>query len=69
MHEFRLERLPDGWWMVTHLRSGVSLKFREHDFNGSQESYWPSGIDPKALPRIMRGIGDWMAKNHYDICF
>ena len=55
--------------MVTHLRSGVSLKFREHDFNGSQESYWPSGIDPKALPRIMRGIGDWMAKNHYDICF
>jgi hypothetical protein len=22
-----------------------------------------------ALPQIMREIGGWMAKNHYDICF
>jgi len=69
MTDFSLEQLPDGRWIVTHLRSGVSLKFREHDFNGSQEPYWPQGIDPMTLPQIMSEIGDWMARNHYGICF
>ena len=67
--EFKLEKCPDGWWIVTHLPSAVSLRFREHDFNGSQEPYWPEGINPMTLPRIMSEMGGWMRKNHYDICF
>lgn len=66
---FKLEKMPDGRWIVTHLPSGTSIKFREHDFNNSQEVDYVKGIDPYAMPGIMREIGDWMAQNHYDLCF
>lgn len=60
-----------GWWVVTDVENLVVLRFKEHEFNETQKVSIldESRINPMALPRIMREIGDWLAAHHIDKIF
>lgn len=60
----------DNTFTLTHY-SGVSITFVRGLFNESQQIYIPDDFntDATTLASIMRELGDWMARNHYDLVF
>ena len=50
-----------GWWVVTDTDNLVVIRFKEHEFNETQEVTLleESAVSPMAIPRIMREMGDW----------
>lgn len=59
-----------GFWVATDTEHGIVVKFREHQFNETQQITLLDdvrGEDFMVLARYMRELGDWMAQNHYDI--
>lgn len=62
------DNLPDGW-VLTDTENGVVITFKEHHFNDSQNITWLNGTpsDYLVVARIMREIGDWLAKYHKEI--
>jgi len=71
MERFTLNKATEpGWWLVADTQNGVVIKFKEHQFNDTQEVKMTDECKEKSvsdLARIMREIGDWMANNYYNI--
>ena len=58
-------------WVVTDTSNGIVVTFREHAFNDTQEATLLDDCNASVeeLAKAMRELGDWMAKNHYDLIF
>lgn len=62
-----------GWWIVTDTENQISVKFKEHEFNETQDvvcfdkDILKKGVTAKDLARYMRELGDWVAMHHYNI--
>lgn len=70
--KYRLnESETPGWWVLTDIENMVVIRFREHEFNETQKVSLldESRVNPMALPRIMREMGDWIAQNHMEKVF
>jgi len=67
----RFELRPNGQNEYRLIDNSVHLtvKFREHDFNGSQqiEVGADTPLDAATLAKAMREAGDWLIKNHSNI--
>ena len=69
---FKLERSKErpGWWVYTDTVNEIVIRFKEHDFNGTQEvTHLREMTDYMAAARIMREMGDWIGRHHRDIVF
>lgn len=67
---FTLQPTADGWWMLTDNETGACIHFKEGKFNEMQHSTVldNSGtIDPIAVARVMRRMGDWLATHRPDL--
>ena len=60
-----------GWWVFTDTENKVVIRFKEHEFNDTQEvTVLEDGdINPLSAARIMREMGDWLAAHHIDKVF
>ena len=62
----KIERLPNYECKVAH-PSGISVTYREGDFNGSQRVEVPAGViadmDEMQIARVLREIGDFVAQH------
>ena len=60
-----------GWWVVTDTENLVVLKLQEHRFNETQKVTMLEECNLSALQvaRIMREMGDWVARHHIDKVF
>ena len=66
-----------GWWVLTDTENEIVVKFKDKDFNGTQK-VTPLNDDNVTLAkaggaqgfaRVMREIGDYVARHHGDIAF
>lgn len=66
-----------GWWVLTDIENQIVVKFKDKDFNGTQK-VTPLNDDSVILAkaggaqgfaRVMREIGDYVARHHGDIAF
>ena len=66
-----------GWWVLTDTENEIVVKFKDKDFNGTQK-VTPLNDDSVILAkaggaqgfaRVMREIGDYVARHHGDIAF
>lgn len=59
------------WYLITDKVNLVSLKFKIHDFNNSQQVIFleNSNLNVIQAARIMREMADYMFANHYDLIF
>lgn len=66
-----------GWWVLTDIENEIVVKFKDKDFNGTQK-VTPLNDDSVILAkaggaqgfaRVMREIGDYVARHHGDIAF
>ena len=61
------------FWVATDNDNGISITFREHDFNNSQEVNLARGDTSMSVDKAtkiatyLREIADWLRKEHYDI--
>lgn len=61
------------FWVATDNDNGISITFREHDFNNSQEVNLTRGDTSMSVDKAtkiatyLREIADWLRKEHYDI--
>ena len=57
------------WWVVTHVKHGIVIRFQEGAFNDTQEVTTITDLDPDTVKihTVMREIGDWLAENHRDL--
>ena len=57
------------WWVVTHEKHGIVIRFQEGAFNETQEVTTLNDIDPDVvkLHTAMREIGDWLVENHANL--
>lgn len=64
----RSENTPLGW-ILTDTVNKVVIRFIEHQFNETQNVTMleDSTANAEDLARIMREIGDWMFRNHYNV--
>lgn len=54
-------------YLVTDNNSGITIKFQKGKFNDTQDVVsFGSVNNPTELAKIMRKIGEWLAKNHPD---
>lgn len=70
MDRFRLEKSTHqpGWWVLHDTENGVIIKFKEHEFNETQEVTLTDPCDePKWLAQLMSEIGDWLFSHAYSI--
>ncbi len=62
-----------GFWEATDNDNGISITFKEHDFNNSQEVKLLEGDSSMSIDKAtkiatyLREIADWLRKEHYDI--
>ena len=79
MNRFILQTSQDlpGWWVLTDTENEIVVKFKDKDFNGTQK-VTPLNDDSVILAkaggalgfaRVMREIGDYVARHHGDIAF
>ena len=79
MNRFILQTSQDlpGWWVLTDTENDIVVKFKDKDFNGTQK-VTPLNDDSVILAkagraqgfaRVMREIGDYVARHHGDIAF
>lgn len=79
MNRFILQKSQDlpGWWVLTDTENEIVVKFKDKDFNGTQK-VTPLNDDSVILAkaggaqgfaRVMREIGDYVARHHGDIAF
>lgn len=64
----RSETTPCGW-VLTDTENRIVVRFIEHQFNETQKVTMleDSTANAEDLARIMREIGDWMFRNHYNV--
>lgn len=58
-----------GWWVLTDRASMTVIRFQEHRFNETQKVSFleEEKLNPMAVPRIMREMGEWLYKNHKEV--
>ena len=75
-HRFKLEKSKeqDGWYVLTDTENLVVIKFKEHEFNGTQKVTLLDGeqsavVKPGAqgTARVLREMGDYMFSHWYSI--
>lgn len=69
---FNLRTEPDyGWYRVTDTESGISIRFKQYEFNETQEVSVPDVFpaDPELISRAMQEIGNWLFRHHYSVIF
>lgn len=68
---FELKNESGDTWVLTDTVSGISLRFKEHEFNETQQVSIPESFpaDPVRASRIMRSMGEYMFTYHYSIAF
>ncbi len=74
MERFNLQPSKEtaGYWVLTDTKNKLVCKFKEHEFNDTQEFKFyeePDETNPATLAQVMREIGDWVVHNHSDIVF
>lgn len=76
MKRFRLEKSQDlpGWWVLTDTENLVVLKFKEHEFNESQQVAFIDDdqsviekLGTQGIAQILREMGDYMFTHWYSI--
>lgn len=76
MKRFILEKSQDlpGWWVLTDTKNLVVLKFKEHEFNESQQATFIDDdqsvlekLGTQGIARILREMGDYMFTHWYSI--
>lgn len=76
MKRFRLEKSQDqpGWWVLTDAENLVVLKFKEHEFNESQQVTFIDDdqsviekLGAQRIAQILREMGDYMFTHWYSI--
>ena len=60
-----------GWWVFTDTEYKIVIRFKEHNFNDTQEvTILEDGeANPHVLARVMREMGDWAVRHHADKVF
>ena len=59
-----------GFWVATDKTNGIVVKFREHQFNETQQVTLLEDADASQymkLARCLRELGEWLSTNHYNI--
>lgn len=71
MKRFELKKDAGDTWTLTDTVSGISLRFKEHEFNETQQVSIPESFpaDPVRASRIMQAMGEYMFTYHYSIAF
>ena len=76
MKRFRLEKSQDlpGWWVLTDTENFVVLKFKEHEYNESQQitflnedKYVIEKLGAQGIAQILREMGNYMFTHWYSI--
>ena len=76
MRRFILEKSQDlpGWWALTDAENLVVLKFKEHEFNESQQVTFIDEdksviekLGAQGIAQILREMGDYMFTHWYSI--
>ncbi len=71
MSQYTLQKSDDiGYWVATDTIRNIVIKFKEKQFNDTQEVMYLENIDnPDALSlaKASREIGDWLFENHLKI--
>lgn len=71
MSRFELKNEAGDTWTLTDTISGISLRFKEHELNETQQVSIPESFpaDPVRASRIMQAMGEYMFTYHYSIAF
>lgn len=71
MKRFELKKEIGDTWTLTDTVSGISLRFKEHELNETQQVSIPESFpaDPVRASRIMQAMGEYMFTYHYSIAF
>ena len=71
MSRFELKNESGDVWTLTDTVSGISLRFKEHELNETQQVSIPESFpaDPVRASRIMQAMGEYMFTYHYSIAF
>jgi len=61
-----------GFWVATDNENEIEIKFREHEFNETQEvtllgDKQITASTAQTLATAMRELADWLSKEHYNI--
>ena len=59
-------------WLITDKENLITIFFENHKFNDTQRIVELEDFTKERicnLPRILREIGEWLSKNHYDKIF
>lgn len=76
MKRFRLEKSQDlpGWWVLTDTENLVVLKFKEHEYNESQQITFLNEdksviekLGAQGIAQILREMGNYMFTHWYSI--
>lgn len=76
MKRFRLEKIQDlpGWWVLTDTENLVVLKFKEHEYNESQQITFLNEdksviekLGAQGIAQILREMGNYMFTHWYSI--
>ena len=76
MKRYRLDKSDDlpGWWVITDLKNLIVVRFKEHEFNETQQvtllddSPFVGRTDcADELATIMRELGDYVFRHCYSI--
>ena len=76
MRRFILEKSQDlpGWWVLTDAENLVVLKFKEHEFNESQQVTFIDEdksvierLGAQGIAEVLREMGDYMFTHWYSI--
>lgn len=69
MKRFEVKSVGDDRWKVADTLSEVEITWTEGDFNDSQEVRVDGAFadDPKAIARVLREIGDYLATYYREI--
>lgn len=76
MKRFRLEKSQDlpGWWVLTDTENLVVIKFKEHEYNESQQVTFidddksvTEKLGTQGISRVLREMGDYMFTHWYSI--
>lgn len=76
MKRFRLEKSQDrpGWWVLTDTENLVVLKFKEHEYNESQQVTFIDEdksviekLGAQGIAEVLREMGDYMFTHWYSI--
>ena len=71
MSRFELKNEAGDTWTLVDTVSGISLRFKEHELNETQQVSIPESFpaDPVRASRIMQAMGEYMFTYHYSIAF